>query len=351
MFSSQGLPLISIIVASYNYGKYIERAIKSVLRQDYPAKELIIIDGGSTDETIDVLQRYPQIKWVSEPDKGIPDAWNKGLARASGQIIGTLGADDYYAPGAFSYVAKTFKEKPDTLMVAGYRANINEKLDITSIARLAGPLTLRHLLEGAAVPYQEATFYPRQVIERVGGLNVNVHYVCDFDLQIKILCYGDGTSVNRVLAFYLEHPDQVTQAKNQLLSPDLNTAIKDWMSSDCFSPELRNRQHWLEACIYVKQAFWLKRGGSMSEAASKLLAAKETFPDCQKWPAYQWLAKAVGLLPEKLSNNKYWQLTLSGLSALRSRQFRRVLDYLIDTVYLKLKFGLPDPRWIYKNGA
>jgi glycosyltransferase involved in cell wall biosynthesis len=99
---------ISIITPSYNSGKYLERAIQSVLAQDYFNWEHIVIDGGSKDETVDILKKHPHIKWVSEPDKGQSDAMNKGFAMSNGDIIVYLNADDWFEEGAFSHVIKCF---------------------------------------------------------------------------------------------------------------------------------------------------------------------------------------------------------------------------------------------------
>src|SRR5688572_1037654 len=94
------LPLVSIVTPSLNQGRYLDEAIRSVQGQDYPRLEHVVVDGGSTDETLDVLRRHPHLRWVSEPDGGQSDAVNKGFRLARGEIFGWLNADDYYLPGA-----------------------------------------------------------------------------------------------------------------------------------------------------------------------------------------------------------------------------------------------------------
>lgn len=101
-------PKISIVSPSYNQGIFIEAAIKSVLDQKYPNFEHIIIDGGSTDDTLKILKKYPHLIWVSEPDEGQSDAINKGFRLATGKYIGWLNVDDYYLPGTFSSVINAF---------------------------------------------------------------------------------------------------------------------------------------------------------------------------------------------------------------------------------------------------
>jgi glycosyltransferase involved in cell wall biosynthesis len=102
---------ISIITPSYNQGRFIEEAIKSIAEQGHPDFEHIVIDGGSKDETVEVLKKYPHVKWVSEPDEGQSDAINKGFLKATGDIIGWLNADDAYTPGTFKRVLKEFENK------------------------------------------------------------------------------------------------------------------------------------------------------------------------------------------------------------------------------------------------
>jgi len=113
------LPIITIITPSLNRAKFIEEAIKSVLNQDYPKVEHIIMDGGSTDGTLEVCKKYPHLKVISEPDDGLYYAINKGLMIAKGEIIGVLNTDDYYDPNIFGLIAKTFVKNPNIDAVSG----------------------------------------------------------------------------------------------------------------------------------------------------------------------------------------------------------------------------------------
>src|SRR5438309_1875932 len=104
-------PFISILTPSFNQGKYVEQTIVSVLEQNYPRFEHIVIDGGSTDNTVSILKRYPHLKWVSERDRGQGDALNKGLRIASGDLVGWVNSDDFYAQGVFQRVSKLFEDE------------------------------------------------------------------------------------------------------------------------------------------------------------------------------------------------------------------------------------------------
>ena len=114
-------PRISIVTPSFNQGKYIEQTIQSVLSQNYPNLEYIIIDGGSTDGTVEIIKKYEQqlTYWISEPDKGQTDAINKGFAKCTGEIFNWINSDDYYSPNSLHIVAEVFSENPTAKVVCG----------------------------------------------------------------------------------------------------------------------------------------------------------------------------------------------------------------------------------------
>jgi len=129
----QKLPKISIITPSYNQGLFLEETIQSVLNQNYPNLEYIIIDGGSSDNSIEIIKKYEKhlSYWVSEKDRGQTHAVNKGLEKATGEIIGWINSDDVYVKGAFKAVAKAFHEHPDAILVHGNRIMIDENSDVS----------------------------------------------------------------------------------------------------------------------------------------------------------------------------------------------------------------------------
>ena len=110
---------ISIITPSLNMGRFLEQSIQGVLYQNYSNWEHIVIDGGSQDETLAILKKYPHLKWISEPDRGLSDALNKGIRMATGDIIGWCCADDYYLPGAFKVCIDSFQNDPTLMFLYG----------------------------------------------------------------------------------------------------------------------------------------------------------------------------------------------------------------------------------------
>jgi glycosyltransferase involved in cell wall biosynthesis len=179
---------ISILTPSYNSGKYIERAILSVLLQGYNDFEHIITDGGSTDNTQNILKKYPHLKWVSEKDRGQSDAMNKAFAMSSGDIIGFLNADDEYEPGAFNHVAEIFNVKnPDVIVGNLYRC-------MTSRKEVHSPsINLKDILKfwNFTFPLNPSCyFYKSDVQKKIGSFPVENHFTMDywFLLRAYYLC-------------------------------------------------------------------------------------------------------------------------------------------------------------------
>jgi len=185
------LPKVSIITPSYNHGQFIERTILSVLNQNYPNLEHIVIDGGSKDNTIEILKKYSHLIWKSESDKGQSDAFNKGLRMASGEIIGWLNSDDIYLSKIIHKVVKVFENNPEVSVVYGDSYYINENDRIIRKYR-SGDFDLKRLLTcGYCYIPPMSAFIKKQVFDSVKyPLDINLHYCMDHDLFIRIAIAG-----------------------------------------------------------------------------------------------------------------------------------------------------------------
>lgn len=186
------IPKISIITPTLNQAKFIESTIKSVQEQDYSNLEHIIVDGGSTDETLSILERYEgKIRWISEKDKGQADAVNKGFRKATGEIIGWLNSDDLYLPCTLWKVARFFQDHPEVnWLYGGCRIIDEEGREIRKwITQYKNLLRRRFsykklLLENFIS--QPSVFFRRNVIDAVGLLDVNRFYVMDYEYWLRL---------------------------------------------------------------------------------------------------------------------------------------------------------------------
>jgi glycosyltransferase involved in cell wall biosynthesis len=179
--------LISIITPSYNQAPYIEETIKSVLSQDYPEIEYIIVDGGSMDGTVDIIKKYEKniSWWVSEKDKGQTDAINKGFARAKGDVLAWINSDDTYEPGAVSAAAKYLQEHPDVGMVYGDCNFINRNGNV--IGRFDAAQTNHRLIRQGYVHIpQQTMFFRADLWKQVGPLDPSFYFAMDYDLWTRL---------------------------------------------------------------------------------------------------------------------------------------------------------------------
>ena len=183
------LPLVSIVTPSFNQGRFLKRTIESVLAQSYPNIQYVVIDGGSNDESIEVLRSYGnRFYWLSEPDRGQTDAINKGLARANGEILAYLNSDDTLAPRAIERVVQYLQEHPDCDMVYGEADYIDEKDTVIGGYKTAD-YSFAHLLEDCMV-CQPAAFWRRRIAEKVGPFNEHLNFAMDYDYWLRIAKAG-----------------------------------------------------------------------------------------------------------------------------------------------------------------
>lgn len=197
----------SVITPTLNQAKYIEKTILSVLAQDYPNFEHIVIDGGSTDGTQEILRNYPHLKWISEKDSGQTNALNKGLKMASGDIIAWLNSDDYYFDGVFAEVAKFFNKNPNERIVHG-----NAKLGIEAANQT---IDLKHfdydfdeILQywyGVTMPTQPAVFFKRELIDENGYFDETLRYAMDFEYWCRISRRNKFNHIDKFFSYYLLH--------------------------------------------------------------------------------------------------------------------------------------------------
>ncbi len=178
---------VSVITPSYNQAAFLEETILSVLNQDYPEIEYWVMDGGSQDGSLNIIQKYaPRLAgWVSERDRGQADAVNKGFARATGEIIGWINSDDYYLPGAVKAAVAAFERHPECGLVYGDVLAINGAGEPINVMRFDA-WTLEDLMQFKIIS-QPAVFMRRSLVERTGGLDVSYGYLLDNQFWLRMV--------------------------------------------------------------------------------------------------------------------------------------------------------------------
>jgi glycosyltransferase involved in cell wall biosynthesis len=207
------MKLVSIITPSFNQVAFLEQTLRSVLEQDYPNIEYIVIDGASTDNSTQVIEKYAERLswWVSEKDNGQAEAINKGLVRASGEIIAWLNSDDYYLPGAISSAVKVFDENPDVVLVYGDMLAVDENGQTTNELKYK-QLSLEDLLCFQIIG-QPAVFFRRDAYEQTGGLDTNFHFLLDHQFWIRIARHGKILHIPQTWAAARYHVEAKNRAK------------------------------------------------------------------------------------------------------------------------------------------
>lgn len=199
-------PLVSIVTPSFNQVRFIEETVRSVLDQDYPNLEYIIIDGGSTDGSVEVIRRYADrlAFWVSEPDQGQTDAINKGFARAQGEILAWLNSDDTYKPGAVREAVQFLQDQPQVGMVYGDADLVDESGKV--IGKFPARSTdLRRLQRGYVHVPQQAAFFRSNLWRQVGPLDPTFFFAMDYDLWVRLARLAPLTYVPRLWANFRLH--------------------------------------------------------------------------------------------------------------------------------------------------
>lgn len=204
-------PRISIITPSFNQGQFIEETIRSVLLQGYPNLEYIIIDGGSTDGTVDVIRKYESwlTYWVSEPDQGQSDAINKGWERATGTWTNWINSDDLLAPGALTTIGLIGRQSQLYTILAGDVINFDSYTGRKQTIRPRGInlVSIIRFWERSCIWHQPGLFLPKAALDRMGYLDVSLHYVMDYDLLCRLLSICKVIYLNKPIALFRLHGD------------------------------------------------------------------------------------------------------------------------------------------------
>jgi len=302
------MKLVSVITPSFNQARYLEAAIQSVLGQDYPRIEFILIDGASTDGSVEIIKKHESglAYWVSEKDSGQAEAINKGLARATGEIVAWLNSDDYYLPEAVSSVVKVFEENPDVVMVYGDVLAVEKQGRAINVLK-SRQLSLEDLLCFQIIG-QPAVFFRREAYEKTGGLDITFHFLLDHHLWIRIARQGEILHIPQILAAARYHAEAKNRAKAAQFGREA-FRILDWVKSQPGLTETVSRvERRARASAHRVDARYLLDGG-------------------EPWPALKAWMRALFIHPPtalaRLNILISAILNLTGLGKLRDVILRR----------------------------
>lgn len=231
-------PHVSIVVPSFKQGRFIRDTIDSILQQDYRPLTIHVIDGGSPDDTVEVLKSYgdiAELQWVSEKDRGVVHAVNKGFAQVTGDIIAIQSSDDMYRPGALSRIVTEFRQRPDVGLIYGDTVKVNA--DGSDLLKTTiGPYTLENLLLMRTWIPQPSAFFRREMLDLCGGWDESIPYAPDTDLWIRMAFRTQVIKLDEFLSARRMHDEQRDTQKAKIVrdytqmirqSPDIAAAPEE----------------------------------------------------------------------------------------------------------------------------
>lgn len=265
---------LSIITPSYNQGRFLDETIRSVLNQGYKSLEYIVIDGGSTDESVDVIRRYEDklAYWVSEKDRGQVHAINKGLERATGDVVAFINSDDVYLPGTFNAVMNHFSEHPQSEWVCGDTIMFGEGYD-TYVIRAVVPRSAAHCLSWAYRAPQPGHFWKRELVQ--SGFQERWNYDFDHDMYVRLLLAGHKCEhIPLPFAGYRLHEVSKTIAEGHRQLEEFDQI------AEFYEPQLQGvGRRWCKATRFLRLSYAASEAGKKSEALSWLMRAFATHPE------------------------------------------------------------------------
>lgn len=283
------LPRISVVIPSYQQGRYLEACLLSVLGQGYPDLEVLVLDGGSTDNTRDILRRYaPSLAfWRSEPDSGQAQAINEGMSRASGEVFCWLNSDDLHLPGALLRVGRHFAEHPDGSLVYGGAVAFSDHPEPLIAAALPSRPFSRTELTQSDYVIQPSSFWHRDLWTQVGPLDPTLHYVLDWEWYLRASRISTFTYLPYALSLYRFHPQHKTSGggagrRREIMNLVREHADEQWVRAYSDADQvLAEREHLVKRIgalgLGRRRVGRLRAAGAAT--AAHVLLNRRTWPD------------------------------------------------------------------------
>jgi GT2 family glycosyltransferase len=317
---------VSIVTPSFNQANFIQRTLESVLTQDYPNMEYWVIDGGSTDDSLRIIESYqvnPRLNWMSEPDQGQADAVRKGWALSQGEILGWLNSDDVLLPGAVTKAVHALQKHPEAAFVYSNYQVIDQDDRLLQTIHVRQTSFAEQLRFESLIP-QQTVFVRRTAIEACGGINIKFHHALDQELWLRLLEKHAGIYIDETWAAQRVHEEAKTQADWGRLHEEffdivMGYARRDDIPVDVIDPAIR-RSHLELFILRTTQRLFDAALGHLAQAARDreypFNSPSQTIKHCTySLRHWQGSTQAIKLLENLLEYNSAYRAhpELSGL--------------------------------------
>jgi glycosyltransferase involved in cell wall biosynthesis len=291
-------PEISIITPCYNAVRHLSDAIGSVCRQEGVRIEHIVVDAASKDGTVDILRASPHVRWISEPDQGQSDAFNKGLALARAPLIGWLNADDTYEPGAIAAVVRYFHDHPDAFLVNGHLVRVDAAGNqLEFLPAKSSRFWLRHFWFRWYWLNHPSTFYRKALFDEIGPIDVCLHYAMDYDFYLRASQRFEFHDIDLLTTRMRVHPDAKTSQGWDNFAADVQkTLAKVWKPRHpLFYGYTLLGVRMYAAQSHLVESFIGLRAGRRRQALRELAKAAAWWPLLPLLPAFYSYCARTGL--------------------------------------------------------
>lgn len=314
MSGRQPWPKVSIVTPSYNQGRFIEETIRSVLLQGYPDLEYIIIDGGSTDNSVEIIKKYEKwlTYWVSEPDRGQSHAINKGFEKATGEIYAWLNSDDTYMPRAIETAVKYLVENPNVGMVYGDCDIIDEQGEFVAEVKTK-EFNLGQMMCGPNMVPQPSVFIRRAGLDTVGYVDTSLQMAMDFDLWIRIALKYKVRYIPKRLASYRQHLSTKTLSQTSGFWPEYFAIFERIFRKHDLPREIKSLERKAYSYVHMMLFLHYRTSHELSRAFNHLVTTLTLYP-----PRFKEVL-APAFLPAFLIECLFGKKTLAAASNLFSR--------------------------------
>lgn len=317
--NKEQLPLVSIVTPSYNKGAFIEETIMSVRKQGYPHIEHIVVDGGSTDITLEILRKHADgLVWISEPDKGQSDAINKGWKMSKGEILAYLNADDTYLPNAVETAVKFLVQNRELHMIYG-DCNIIDERGQTVARYPASEFNLVDLIVGVNMVPQPTVFFARRVLDDVGYLDPTLHLAMDYDFWVRMALKCRIRYIPKVLANFRVCAGSKSVERSPEFADDMLHTLDKLFSTPALPNEIQALRRRAYGNVHLGRAVHYRSSGQLRESRKHLMEALRVDPRFFLTHSWPWFYLATSFLGASVNNMIFkWARWLTGQNKCRN---------------------------------